>query len=114
MFALAVALCLVVKVAIDLYVRVPVPFFTMEHGFESGNLSQIYLVRNLNILVDMRFRPFLANGGTLVAFLILTAQDQLTKVFQVCSIRKALRNKGKVSRQILSYSPNTMRPKTNN
>jgi hypothetical protein len=62
-FLIALALCLLVKLSLDMFVRAPL-FFTMETEAE-----QKFLTYNLS-----RFRdavPFFINAGTLLAFLIL-------------------------------------------
>lgn len=67
-------LCIVVKLALDLYVNVPVPFFTMEQGFESSRLTNVYVVRNLIGLKEVI--PFFINSGTLLVFLLLPIYDR--------------------------------------
>ncbi len=68
------AVCVAIKVGLDLYVHVPIPFFTMENGFESTRVTNFYIIRNL-----IGFRelvPFFINAGTLLAFVLLPIYDR--------------------------------------
>jgi len=64
----AVALCVAVKLAIDLFVGTSRPFFTMETGI-GGSLAEVYLIHNLQSLSSLQ--PLLINAGTLLSFAIL-------------------------------------------
>jgi len=85
-FLLSLAICVVVKIAIDLYVHVPLPFFTMEYSFTKDNLEGSYLIYNINKLLSLNFIPLLINSGTLLAFLLLPALDKTTIAFKVIGL----------------------------
>lgn len=68
------ALCVGIKILLDLYVHAPVPFFTMENGFESSRVTNYYIIRNL--IGFREFIPVFINAGTLLAFLLLPIYNQ--------------------------------------
>lgn len=67
-------LCVAVKITLDLYVGSPIPFFTMENGFESSRITNYYIIRNLIGLKTIF--PFFINSGTLLAFILLPIYDR--------------------------------------
>ncbi len=73
MFGAALALCVAVKVGIDIFTRSASPFFTMETGL-GGAASSIYLINNVGSLAS--WPVFLVNAGSLLAFLILPTSDK--------------------------------------
>ena len=73
MFLTAAGLCVAVKVAIDLVVGAPQPFFTMETGL-GGPLAAVYVIQNLRSLTSLQ--PLLINAGTLLSFAILPALNK--------------------------------------
>lgn len=78
MFVLSVVSCVIVKLAIDLYVRVPLPFLTMEVGHQV-NEGGLYIIDNVDTLLHKGVFPFsflLVNSGTLIGFMILPSMDR--------------------------------------
>lgn len=67
----SIALGVSVKLLVDLFVQVPVPFLTMESGETLGNS---YLSGNLTVLLSLH--PLLVNAGTLLAFFLLPNYDK--------------------------------------
>lgn len=75
--ALAVALCLVMKIAIDHYTHADIPIYTMETVYTYGEAKgTTFLAYNLYTL--SRLHVLLVNSGTLLAFLILPAPNRTT------------------------------------
>ena len=73
---LSLAMCLIVKTAIDSFVQVPVVILTMEHGYQAHHPETLYFIRNMKTLIDLKGLPLLVNGGTLLTLLILPPVNQ--------------------------------------
>jgi hypothetical protein len=71
--AIAAGLCVLVKVAIDIFVHSPLPFLTMETG-GGDSIGLSYFPINLTNLLAVH--PLLINAGTLLAFLLLPIFDK--------------------------------------
>ena len=80
--AIAAGLCIIVKIGIDIFVRAPLPFLTMETGGNSLGLS--YFVVNLNNLLAVH--PLLINAGTLLIFLLLPIYGRKMLALKVIAI----------------------------
>jgi hypothetical protein len=85
-FGISLILCMMVKIAIDIYVQNPIPFFTMEHNIEPTYLEDANVMRNLRCLIEQHFLPLLVNGGTLLAFLILPSLNKTMRAFKIISL----------------------------
>ena len=72
LFLAASALCVLVKLGIDLFTRSATPVLTMETGL-GGALSASYLLQNLRAFSSLP--PFLINAGTLLSFFVLPAMS---------------------------------------
>jgi len=70
----ATILCIAVKIALDIYVREPIPFFTMQHGLNYSRAANVYVIRNLIGLITII--PFFINSGTLLALFLLPIYEQ--------------------------------------
>ncbi|MFZ1042904.1 MAG: hypothetical protein WCA79_00600 [Anaerolineales bacterium] len=72
MFFAAIIFCIAIKFAIDLFVKEPIPFFTMEGV--SANLTLPYFVSNIRSLKTLI--PLLINAGTFLAFILFPINAQ--------------------------------------
>jgi hypothetical protein len=73
MSLISIGMCIAVKLIIDFFTGVPLPFFTMETGYApTFTESHFYL----NVTGFSEIHPFLINAGTLLAFLILPNYDK--------------------------------------
>lgn len=86
LFALSFAAGVAVKLAIDLYTQVPVPFFTVEHGYAPANPGALYLRKNIATFLDRPLLLLLANAGTLLAFLILPSANRDVRCFKLVAV----------------------------
>jgi hypothetical protein len=85
-FGISLVSCIIVKTAIDFYVQVPLPFFTMEYSFSTGSLEFLYLLHNLEKIISLRFVPLMVNSGTFLAFLLMPALDKTARVFKIIGV----------------------------
>lgn len=76
LFALSLAACCTVKLALDLYVHMPIPFFSMETSTANGEAGTSLFVQNLHALKNLRLEPLLVNSGTLLALFLLPARNR--------------------------------------
>jgi hypothetical protein len=87
LLTVSLSACLAVKTAIDIYVDVPIPFFTMEYAREGGeDPTRLHLLRNLRSLLNLDLVPVLANGGTLLAFMLLPSLNRTVKGLKLVSL----------------------------
>jgi hypothetical protein len=89
LFGASVALCAAVKIGIDLFVREPVPFFTMETGGRRF-LSLGYFRQNIRLLGTAV--PLLVNSGTLLGFLLLPSVNRTMLALKTIAIAFILGN----------------------
>ncbi len=83
MTVLSAGMCISVKLIIDFYVQVPIPFFTMQPGL-SSSFTRSHLAINLDELYAIT--PYLINAGTLLTFLILPIYDKNVLSFKLIAI----------------------------
>lgn len=88
MLAVSLSACLAVKTAIDIYVDVPIPFFTMEYVAGGGGQdpTEFNLLENLKGLLDLDLLPLLVNGGTLLAFMLLPSLNRTMLALKLVSL----------------------------
>lgn len=87
MCAVSLSACLAVEIAIDIYVRVPIPLFTMEYRYQGGQgPTTFYVWENLKSLRDLHFVPLLVNGGTLLAFMLLPSVNRTMLALKLVSL----------------------------
>lgn len=89
MFLGAAALCVLVKLGIDLFTRSASPLFTMETGL-GGALSASYLLQNLRAFASLP--PFLINAGTLLSFFVLPGINPKVSALKIIAVLFAAGN----------------------
>jgi hypothetical protein len=85
----SLALCVAVKLGIDMLVGVSEPFFTMETGL-GGPFSAVYIVQNVRSLSSLQ--PLMINAGTLLSLALLPALNRKLLALKVLALLFAAGN----------------------